>query len=128
MAEHGISAETMLAGLQDIRLPAEAPGGLAAELFAVVGLGLALALIVSMLLKLFMRPQRNPAAAPAMADRIAALATLPDEDRALALLALIQTSSPGALPALRKSLYTRDGFPEVARLEAVLLSRTSADA
>jgi hypothetical protein len=128
MAEHGISAETMLAGLQDIRLPAQAPGGLAAELLAVVGLGLALALVVSVILKLFMRPQREAVTVPPLEDRVAQLATLPDEERALALLSLIQTTTPGALPGLRTSLYTRQGFPEVATLEAILLSRTKADA
>lgn len=115
-------------GLQDIRLPAEAPGGLAAELLAVVGIGLVLALAVSVLLKVFMRPPRKPAADPPLADRIAAFAPLPDEERALALLLLIQAKAPEALPALRKALYTRQGFPEVATLEAVLLSRTNADA
>ena len=128
MADQGISAETMLMGLQDIRLPAEAPGGLAAELLAVVGLGLALALAVSVLLKLFMRPRSKPAADPPMADCIAQLAALPDEERALALLALIQAKAPDALPDLRKALYTRQGFPEVATLEAVLLSQANADA
>ncbi|MCY0096495.1 hypothetical protein [Hoeflea ulvae] len=128
MADDAVSAETMLVGLQDIRLPAEAPGGLAAELIAVIGLGLVLALAVSVLLKLVTRPPPKPAAELALADRIAALAALPEEDRALALLSLIRATAPDALPGLRASLYRRGGFPEAARLEAVLMSRMKADA
>lgn len=125
MAEVGINAETVLAGLQDIRLPANAPGGLLAEILVVVGFGLALALLAEALLTVVF-PARQQT--PPMAVRLAALAHLSDDDRALALLHLIRAEKPDAMPQFRPALYQRGAGPGIAMLEAVLLAEDAQHA
>ena len=118
--------ETLLAGLQDIRLPADAPGGFLAELLVVIGLALGLALLVSLALRPFLRRPEQMAAPLSLSAQIAALRDHPADDRVIGLLALIRTHAPGALPGLRPRIYGAGDPPAVAELEALLLAGADA--
>ncbi|MEP3330951.1 hypothetical protein [Sedimentitalea sp.] len=117
MADRALTREAMLNGLHDIRLPADAPGGLIAELLAVVGC----ALIAAMLLGLIMRgvtlPRRQQKEAN-LQDRLAALAVLPDSERHLALLHLLKSERPDKFETLSGQLYAPGGVPDISTLEA----------
>ena len=117
--------DTLLAGLQDIRLPADAPGGLLGEMLAVVGLAFCLALLVSFVLRAVLRkPDRVPAPRPLPAQ-ISALRDLSEDDRVIALLGLIRTHTPGRLPGLRSRIYGCDDPPRAVELEALLMASTA---
>lgn len=118
--------ETLLAGLQDIRLPADAPGGLLAEMLAVLGLALGLALLVSLVLRVVLRRPERTAAPLSLSARVAALRDRPADDRVIGLLALIRTHAPGALPGLRPRIYGTGNPPAAAELEALLLAEVDA--
>ncbi|SFD63191.1 hypothetical protein [Roseivivax sediminis] len=108
-----ITEEALHAGLRDIHLPLNAPGGLVAELFAALALGLALALILGLLLRtLTARRAGMPAEAP--------LDALPDEARRLALLRLLRERAPERYAEIAASLYRPGGLPEAAELQAEL--------
>ncbi len=120
MADGAISRETMLAGLNDIRLPAEAPGGLVAELLAGAGIGLLLAALAALLLAR-LTTRIAPRRPPNLQDRIAALASLPGDERALALLRLLRQSAPARAEALTGDLYRPGGTPSPDQVERALL-------
>lgn len=126
MADQGMSEAAMLAGLHDIRLPADAVGGFGAEMAVMVGLGLFCAWGLALLLPIFARPPALARPAPAMAERVAALRHRPDPARAVALLHLMRTQAPDAAPA-RDTLYTRGSFPSIEKLEAALLCQGTED-
>lgn len=120
MAERALTEDAMLAGLHDIRLPGEAPGGLAAELLAAAGLGILAALAVAALLLLVTRaraamPERQPA--PAEAREIDA-----GSEAALrrALLRRLRRERPDRYAALARDLYRPGGLPAPDALEAML--------
>lgn len=119
MAERALTAQAVKDGLQDIRLPPDAPGGMAAELLVAVALGLLLAVLLGQALRLVtvVRPAARP---PRLGQRIAALAPLPDEDRRLALLHLLKETDPAALARLSAALYRPGGLPPAAEIEAEL--------
>ncbi|MFD1343091.1 hypothetical protein [Litorisediminicola beolgyonensis] len=113
--DRAISEEALLQGLADIRLPSEAAGGLVAELLAALGLGIALALCLGLLLRLMTtRRSRRPTQATD--------AALPEDDeaRALALLRRLKARDPARAAALAPDLYRPGGLPAVARLEEAL--------
>lgn len=114
--------ETLLAGLQDIRLPADAPGGLFAEMMVVIGMALGLALLVSLALRVVLRRPERTAAPLSLSAQVAALRDRPADDRVIGLLALIRTHVPGALPGLRPRIYGAGDPPAAAELEALLLA------
>lgn len=118
MSEHKPQLE-MLAGLQDIRLPELAPGGLFAEIAVVTGIGLLIACGLSVLIPLISQSVAR-SAAPSLSDQIALVRHLSDTDRSVALLHLMQSHDPTAAAALRERLYARDGFPEPDELEEYL--------
>ncbi len=109
MAESALSEEAMLTGLRDIRLPADAPGGLLAEALAALALGLLLAVMLGCLLRLVTQLRPRPQTAKVLDD----LDTLPEEDQRLALLKRLKAGAPrtlcepdtGALPARRSSRH-----------------------
>lgn len=117
MADRALTREVMLNGLHDIRLPPEAPGGLIAELLAVVGVALIAAVLVSLIVRSVTLPRKR-ATEPSPLDRLAALATLPDCDRQIALLHLLKSQRPEAFRKLSAQLYTRGGAPDISTLEA----------
>lgn len=120
-----ISEATLLAGLYDIRMPAAAAGGLTANIAVAVGLGLICAVAVSTVLVIFRRPNDRPAPPVDFADRIDRLRLLPDHERQVALLHLMRSAAPEAMPADPEALYRPGGLPAVTALEAELLRRVT---
>lgn len=121
LAEPVISRETMLAGLHEIRPPASDFIDLFAGMAGALGLGLLLAILLSLLLKKFISGQQF---APESSENILA----GNQDRAVTLLHLIRERNPGALPADTRALYAPGGMPEIAELEAMLAAREARDA
>lgn len=120
MADRALTEEAVLAGLQDIRLPVDAPGGILAELLVVIGLGLLLALVLGMALRTLSRPRARTPGSATLADRMARLSDLPDTERRLALLHLLKEVRPDAFKRLAAGLYRADGLPDAAMLEKAL--------
>ncbi|MEY8828468.1 hypothetical protein AB9K34_08615 [Sedimentitalea sp. XS_ASV28] len=116
MADRALTREAMLNGLHDIRLPAEAAGGLAAELLATIGLALAIALLIGIALRAMSRP-RQARPEPGAAERLAALRDLPPSERQIALLHLLKAERPDAFRHLSDRLYAPGGLPDVETLE-----------
>ena len=120
MTEGAISREAMLASLGDIRLPAEAAGGMIAEFAAVVGLAALAALIVVALLRGAGIKRISPGK-PTIAERHARIRALPEDRRRIALLHLLKELAPDRHAALGDRLYRPGGVPldeieaEVAR-------------
>ena len=112
MAEGALTREGVLAGLQDIRLPAEAAGGALAGVIAAVGLGLLLASGVSLLAGLVTARRRADPAPPAPARS--------EEALQLALLAELKTAHPDRFARLADRIYRAEGMPSVADLTAEL--------
>lgn len=109
-----MSREAMLASLGDIRLPVEAAGGMLADFAAAVGLAALAAMIVVALLR-GAGSKRAVNRDPTPAERHAALRTLPDEERRVALLHLLKEIAPERHAALGDRLYRPGGVP----LEAI---------
>lgn len=117
MTESAMSETAMLAGLRDIRLPAEAVGGWPADLAAAMALAGAAALLVGWAVRLFSLAQAK-ARPRDLRDEISDLAALPDVDRRIALLHLLKTRAPDRFAALQEGLYRPEGGPDTARLQA----------
>ncbi|WP_372571821.1 hypothetical protein [Ruegeria jejuensis] len=117
MTETALSETAMLASLRDIRLPAEAPGGVVAELAATAGLaGLGAVLVVGLLRLLSNRRPVVQSARPI--DRLAALNDKPEVERRVALLHLLRDHAPDRYAAIRGGLYRREGSVDLKALEA----------
>ncbi|MGB5558701.1 MAG: hypothetical protein WBN04_11910 [Paracoccaceae bacterium] len=127
MEKSGITVEDLIAGLQDIRLPSHAPGGMWAEILAAAGLGLLLACCVALVLPLITRRKSLPHA-PTLSQRVAALSGLPEADRAVGLLHLLKQHDPEAAAQFGRKIYARGGLPDAATLEAALTGRGGGDA
>ncbi|MBY6047200.1 hypothetical protein [Vannielia litorea] len=113
MAEgQALTEEAVQAGLVEIRLPADAPGGLIAELAAGAGMGLGLALCIALLLRPVLRGRERPPAPASFAQRLAAADALPEEQREIALLTLWREADPSGYGAQRSQIYARGGVPE----------------
>lgn len=118
MADALITAEDLVAGLHDIRLPSHAAGGVVADVAAAAGLGLIAALFIALLVPL-VSVRLASARSEVLKDQIAALEGLSPEERGVALLRMIAARNPGS-SVLSGDLYTRDGLPSVEALEAEL--------
>ncbi|MGY9048934.1 MAG: hypothetical protein ACKVKF_18290 [Rhodobacterales bacterium] len=118
MLERALNEEAMLAGLRDIRLPAEAPGGLLAEVFAALALGLLLAVGIGLVLRGLSRarPARQRAE-----DPLARIDALAPQDQRLALLALLKQRAPARYAVLAERLYQPDGLPDLGALRAEVM-------
>lgn len=115
-----MAAETQsdpLAGLFGLRLPPDAAAQLPADLLAAMGLGLVLALVLAPLFGLLTRRTPKP---QRLEDQIAALARLPEEMRAPALLRLLQDRAPDAVAAFGDRLYLPGQSPDSNEIERVL--------
>lgn len=110
-----MSEEAMLASLRDIHLPADAPGGLAAETAAALGLALLAALTAAAFLRLL-----SARGARAPADEARETRAAPEEARRIALLHQLRAQNPERYAALREGLYRPGGGPDIAALEAEL--------
>ncbi|SFB12196.1 hypothetical protein SAMN05421688_3053 [Poseidonocella pacifica] len=119
MAERALTRDAVLQGLQDIRLPADAPGGFLAELLVALGAGLFFALLLAILARAVLRFQ--PKARPrTLSGRIADLRGLGPERQALGLLALVKQRRPEVYARYARDLYQADGMPSVEALEREL--------
>ena len=117
MSDTALSESAMLASLRDMRLPADAAGGMVADIAATLGLAGCAALVLAGLLRLFsLAKHRSGAQSPA--DRRADWADLPDDDRRLALLHLLRDQAPERYRAIRDGLYRPGGGVDLATLQA----------
>ena len=112
MTDRALTREGVLAGLQDIRLPADAPGGWPAEVLAAVGLGLILAAAVALLLHA--ATVRVRASGPSRTP-------VPEgEAGQLALLRRLKAERPERFRALAADLYRPGGVPDAEILRREL--------
>lgn len=123
MAERRLTTDELLSGLQGIRLPPDAPGGLVAEIAAAVGVGLLIALGVSTLLPLITR-RTSRKSAPSLHDRIEDTRSLPADDRVVALLHLMKEQKPAFLKTLKNRIYAPGELPDPQMLESELKRET----
>ncbi|WP_299846699.1 hypothetical protein [uncultured Roseovarius sp.] len=121
MADRALTEEAVLAGLQDIRLPTDAPGGLFAELLAVIGMALLLALFLGLIARTLSRPRLKKTRQIPVHDQLAQLKKLPDSERKLALLHLLKDTRPEVFKPLAVGLYRPDGLPDADTLEKALM-------
>ena len=120
MSDTILSEAALRASLHDIRLPAEAAGGVLAELFAAGGLGGLLALCLLLVLRgLSRRGMRSRQAS--LPEEVARLAHVPPERRRVGLLHLMRVHTPERLEALRPDLYRAESALDADRIEAELL-------
>ncbi|WP_299672006.1 hypothetical protein [uncultured Roseobacter sp.] len=114
MTDRALSEEAMLASLRDIHLPAEAAGGIAADVAAVIGLGCLGALFFAGLIRLLSLRVRKPAPA----DPLVAVQDLPEAERRVALLHVLREAAPERYAAIRGAIYAPGGGVDLATLEA----------
>ncbi len=128
MEERRISTDDVLNALQDIRLPADASGGVAADLLAAFGLGLLLAWCLTFLLSLVAgRPtslveEGHTKAAEPGSDAGS------DEDRTVILLHQLRRVAPGEAKQLARDIYAPAGMPDAETVRAALHRAEKADA
>ncbi|WP_135502925.1 hypothetical protein [Roseovarius aestuariivivens] len=114
MSDGAISKEAMLAGLRDIRLPAEASGGFVSDLAAIVFLAACASLICVGLLRLF-SSRRSIVLEP---NAFLGSDSDTKDERRIALLRRLKAQSPDRFAALRETLYRPDHELDLATLEA----------
>ena len=119
MTERMIGEEAMLASLRDIHLPADASGGMVAEILAAMALGLFLALVLGGLAKLVSRHRLQQKPMPLTA-RLDALETQPEVEQRRAVLELFKQHAPDRLASLAPSLFDKATAPSTASLIAEL--------
>lgn len=112
MADRALTEEAVLAGLQDIRLPPDAAGGLAAELLAAIGFGLIVAAVLGLFIPLITRSRR-----PEWTRTAGARAQLTEDARQLELLRLLKRKRPETFAALAARIYAPNGLPDIETLE-----------
>ena len=107
----------MLTSLRDIRLPAEAAGGMAADLAATIALAGCVALVIASILRV-LSLRRRVEKTDSLADELARLRHLPEADRRVALLHMLRACAPERYNALRGALYRPTEAVTTAKLEA----------
>lgn len=117
MTDGALSESAMLTSLRDIHLPAEAAGGLAADLAVTVGVAGCAALLIAAAFRMVSLKQRHTGSETAQ-DRRARLAALPEAERRVALLHLLRAQDPQRYAAIRGALYQPGGGIDIATLEA----------
>lgn len=115
MSDKALSETAMLASLQDIRLPAEAAGGLWADVALSVGLAGVAALALAGLVRLFSLRRTNPRPMT-LQERLGAIDQLPESDRRVALLHLLKQVSPDSYDEIRATLYRPAGGADLKKL------------
>lgn len=107
----------MRASLIDIRLPADAAGGVWAELAVAFGLAAFLAAGVAAVLRL-VGQKRATVTAPTVQEKLAEIALLPAPERRVALLHLLRHEAPERYAQLAPALYRPEGGPDLHDLTA----------
>lgn len=118
MAERALTEEAMLAGLHDIRLPADAPGGVVAEILAAGGLGILAALVLAAAVVALTR--LKPVNSARTDTNPVDTESGDDNARRLRLLHQLKTERPEAFAQLSSDLYRKGGLPEIAVLERMM--------
>ncbi len=122
MSGQGMSEATMLASLRDIRLPAEAAGGLAGDIAVVICFAALAALCVGALVRLLSLRASKRVELSAR-DRMVALTDLPDPQKRVGLLHLLKELDPAGYGTVKGALYQPSGGIETATLEAEVARR-----
>lgn len=117
MADRALTEAALRQGLADIRLPGTAPGGALAEGLAAFALGLAVAVILGLCVRLVTRRRQR---APTLDQRMTALREQPDDARRLGLLHLLAKERPEVLAGWSDRLYRPDQAPGIPEIEAAL--------
>ncbi|MGC3940651.1 hypothetical protein ACOTTU_22860 [Roseobacter sp. EG26] len=117
MTDRALSEAAMLSSLRDIRLPADAAGGIVAELALIVGLSALAALLVAGMLRLVSLRERAPVP-QTLTDRLAELRGLREGDRRVALLHLLRSHAPDRYAEVASNLYAPGNELENDALEA----------
>lgn len=116
MSERGLSEEAMLSSLRDIRLPAEAAGGIVADMLVGIGLaGLAVLLVVGVL-RVFSTRRTMPRP-PTLAQQLSELDGASAADRRVGLLHLLRAHAPDRYRDVAQRLYHPDAV-DLPTLEA----------
>lgn len=116
MSDVPLSEEAMLASLRGLSLPAEAAGGMLADVAVAVGTAALLACLVVAAVRL-VSVRRSPVRDDMRAKMIA-LTNLPEDAQRVALLHLLKSAAPARFDALRGDLYRPDGRLDLATLQA----------
>lgn len=117
MSDRAMSEEAMVTSLRDIHLPAEAAGGLIADVSVAVGLASLVALLIAATLR-FLSLKRPRQAQSGLQQQVAGLADLPEAARRVALLHLLRARHPTRYSEIRGALYEPGGGVDTATLEA----------
>ncbi|QHQ36514.1 hypothetical protein [Algicella marina] len=125
MSERGLTRDDMIAAMQDIRLPAEAPGGLIADLAVAIGLGLLVALLFSAVLPLVTRRQQPPRP-PTAEESMGRLDGLPEDMRVIGLLHILRSHDPARAREFTEELYRKGPLPDAERLVASIRGISNA--
>ena len=115
MTDRALSEAAMRAGLQDISLPAQAAGGVLADLALTVGLAGLAALALGVVLRAFSR--RKPRY-ESTSDALSALRDLAEPERRIAMLHVLRARAPERYAQLTRDLYRADTSLSLAALEA----------
>ena len=115
MTDRALSEAAMRAGLQDISLPAQAAGGMVAELALTVGLAGLAALALGVLLRALSRRKPKP---ETPRDALSALQNLAEPERRIAILHVLRARAPERYAQLTRDLYRADTSLSLAALEA----------
>lgn len=107
--DRALTEAALLSALPDPRLPAEAAGGLAADLLLGLAIGLLAAALIGAAVRVARRPAVRPRPEPAGA-----------EDRRLLLLHRLKRAHPERYAALTSGLYRPGGMPDEATLRRSL--------
>ncbi|WP_299740855.1 hypothetical protein [uncultured Roseobacter sp.] len=122
MTDRAISETAMLTSLQDIHLPAEAAGGMAADLAVAIGLASLAALLVAGVLRA-LSLKRRPVSERTLKTRLAEVQKLPDAERRVALLHLMRGLAPERYAEIKGAIYQPGGGVDLATLEAEVGAR-----
>ena len=113
MSKTAMSDTTMLASLRDIRLPAEAAGGVWADYAAVIGLSALTAICVVYVLRMLSTRRR----ATRVSREVEDISAMPDDRLRVALLHRLRAQNPQRYSELSEGLYRPDGEPSLATLK-----------
>ena len=122
MSDRSLTEAELLAAMHDIRLPADAPGGLLAELLLLLSLGILTALACRALLGVFLKGQARVEVSP---DGVRDQSDLSGTHASLAALTALKESHPDKARAIIADVYKGGPLPDPVTLRQ--LARDMAD-
>lgn len=127
MEGRALTIDELIAAMHDIRLPADAPGGFLAELFAAIGVGLAIALLFGWVLSKFtVRPKKQELRT--IEQRVAEVKDLTEESKVTELLHILKVVDPVRATSFSASIYERNSLPDASSIEQAIRNAQRADA